>query len=111
MTYLYPVPDVFFQVKGIGGVYEVHPGFNIGTALLTSGATFASAQAIVPVQGRSGQHRDGDDRQAFRDGFQRGRSDAEHRRRSDWMTTAAIAKMTTAGRTNQAMSAATVKLT
>jgi hypothetical protein len=57
--------------------------FLLGAALLTSGATFASAQTIIPVQ--SGwQHRDDDDRQAFRDGFQRGRWDAEHRRRSDW---------------------------
>ena len=56
----------------------------LGAALLTSGATFASAQAIVPVQWGWGQHRDDDDRQAFRDGFQRGRWDAEHRRRSDW---------------------------
>ncbi len=55
----------------------------LGSALLTSGATFASAQAIVPVQW-GWQHRDDDDRQAFRDGFQRGRWDAEHRRRSDW---------------------------
>src|ERR1700761_3577512 len=55
----------------------------LGAALLTSGATFASAQAIVPVQW-GWQHRDDDDRQAFRDGFERGRWDAEHRRRSDW---------------------------
>ena len=55
----------------------------LGAALLTSGATFAAAQAIVPVQW-GWQHRDDDDRQAFRDGLQSGRWDAEHRRRSDW---------------------------
>lgn len=55
----------------------------LGAALLTSGATFATAQAIVPVQW-GWQHRDDDDRQAFRDGMQSGRWDAEHRRRSDW---------------------------
>lgn len=55
----------------------------MGAALLTSGATFAAAQAVVPVQWGWG-HRDADDRQAFRDGYREGQIDARQGRRSDW---------------------------
>jgi hypothetical protein len=55
----------------------------LGAALMTSGATFAAAQAIVPVQWGWG-HRDSDDRQAFRDGYRRGQFDAREGRRADW---------------------------
>lgn len=54
----------------------------LGAALLTTGATLAAAQAVVPVQW--GWHRDGDDRQAFRDGYRQGQIDAQQGRRSDW---------------------------
>jgi hypothetical protein len=55
----------------------------MGTALLTGGATLASAQAVVvPVQWGWG-HRDNDDRQAFREGFEQGRWDAQHGRRAN----------------------------
>src|SRR5258708_4111146 len=53
----------------------------LGAALIT-GTTFAGAQAVVPVQWGWGQ-RDNDDRQAFREGFQRGQWDARHNRRFD----------------------------
>jgi hypothetical protein len=53
----------------------------VGAALLTGTATFASAQALVPVQW--GYQRDNDDRQAFRDGYQQGQWDARHNRRFD----------------------------
>ncbi|HET9181267.1 MAG TPA: hypothetical protein VFP59_03970 [Candidatus Angelobacter sp.] len=55
----------------------------LSAALLTSGATFAAAQAVVPVQW-GWQHRDGDDRAAFRDGYRQGRLDARQGRRADW---------------------------
>lgn len=55
----------------------------LGAALLTSGATFAAAQAVVPVQW-GWQHRDDDDRQAFRDGYRQGQWDARQGRRADW---------------------------
>src|SRR5262249_5407317 len=51
----------------------------IGAALLTGTATFAAAQAVVPIQW--GYQRDYDDRQAFREGFQQGQWDAQHNRR------------------------------
>ena len=56
----------------------------LSAALLTSGASFAAAQAIVPVQWGWGSHRDSDDRQAFRDGYRQGQWDARQGRRSDW---------------------------
>lgn len=55
----------------------------LGAALLTSGATFAAAQAVVPVQW-GWQYRDDDDRQAFREGYRQGVWDARHGRRADW---------------------------
>ena len=55
----------------------------LSAALLTSGATFAAAQTVVPVQW-GWQHRDGDDRAAFRDGYRQGQLDARQRRRADW---------------------------
>jgi hypothetical protein len=54
----------------------------LGAALITGSATLATAQAVVPVQWGWGQ-RDSDDRQAFREGFQRGQWDARHNRRFD----------------------------
>ena len=57
----------------------------LGAALITSGATFAAAQAVVPVQwGWGWGHQDDDDRQAFRDGYRQGAYDARQGRRSDW---------------------------
>ncbi|HEY7402155.1 MAG TPA: hypothetical protein VIB39_01420 [Candidatus Angelobacter sp.] len=53
----------------------------IGAALLTGTATFAAAQAVVPIQW--GYQRDNDDRQAFREGFKQGQWDARHNRRFD----------------------------
>lgn len=53
----------------------------IGAALLTGTATFAAAQAVVPIQW--GYQRDYDDRQAFRDGYNQGQWDARHNRRFD----------------------------
>jgi hypothetical protein len=55
----------------------------MGAAVLTGGATLAAAQAVVPVQWGWG-HRDNDDRQAFRDGYRQGQSDARQGRRADW---------------------------
>ena len=55
----------------------------LGAALVTSSATFAAAQAVVPVQWSWG-HRDNDDRQAFRDGYRQGILDARQGRRADW---------------------------
>src|ERR1051325_4530358 len=54
----------------------------LGAALVTGSATLAAAQAVVPVQWGWGQ-RDSDDRQAFREGYQQGQSDARHNRRFD----------------------------
>src|SRR5579884_1411576 len=48
-----------------------------GAALVTGITTFASAQAVVPVQYRY------DDRQAFNDGYRQGRWDAIHRHHFD----------------------------
>ncbi len=53
----------------------------IGAALLTGTATFAAAQAVVPVQW--GYQRDYDDQQAFREGYKQGQWDARHNRRFD----------------------------
>lgn len=53
----------------------------IGAALLTGTATFAAAQAVVPIQW--GYQRDYDDRQAFKDGYNHGQWDARHDRRFD----------------------------
>lgn len=58
----------------------------LGTALLTLGGTWAAAQAIVPVQW-GWQHRDDDDRQAFRDGYNQGKWDARRGNRADWNRT------------------------
>jgi hypothetical protein len=54
----------------------------VATALMTGGAALASAQvvAVVPVQWG---YRDNDDRQAFREGVQQGRWDAQHGRRAN----------------------------
>jgi hypothetical protein len=54
----------------------------LGAALITSATTFASAQALVPVQW-GWNHRDDDDRQAFKEGFKKGQWDARHNRRFD----------------------------
>jgi hypothetical protein len=51
----------------------------LGAALITGATTFASAQAVLPVQWGWGQ-RDNDDRQAFREGFRHGQWDAQHNR-------------------------------
>jgi len=56
----------------------------LGAALITGTTTFAAAQAVLPVQwGWGWGHRDDDDRQAFREGYQRGQWDARHNRRFD----------------------------
>ena len=52
----------------------------LGAALITGTTTFAAAQTLVPVQWGWGQ-RDNDDRQAYKDGFNQGQSDARHNRR------------------------------
>ena len=52
----------------------------LGAALITGTTTFAAAQGVVPVQWGWGQ-RDNDDRQAYKDGFNQGQSDARHNRR------------------------------
>jgi hypothetical protein len=52
----------------------------LGAALMAGTTTLAVAQSVVPVQWGWGQ-RDKDDRQAFRDGFNQGQSDAQHNRR------------------------------
>ena len=50
----------------------------LGSAVMCGVSTLAAAQAVVPVQWGWGHH-DDDDRQAFRDGVQQGRWDAQHR--------------------------------
>jgi hypothetical protein len=52
----------------------------LGAALMAGTTTLAMAQSVVPVQWGWG-HRDDDDRQAFRDGFNQGQQDARHNRR------------------------------
>jgi hypothetical protein len=52
----------------------------LGAALITSAATFAAAQAVVPVQWTQGYNNDYD-RQAFNDGYRQGQWDAQHGRR------------------------------
>ncbi len=54
----------------------------LGAALVAGSATFASAQAVVPVQWGYGNH-DDDDRQAFQQGYRQGQWDARHNRRFD----------------------------
>ena len=54
----------------------------LGAALMAGTTTLAVAQSVVPVQWGWG-HRDNDDRQAYRDGFNQGQSDARHNRRFD----------------------------
>ncbi|HZD94053.1 MAG TPA: hypothetical protein VE133_07350, partial [Candidatus Sulfotelmatobacter sp.] len=51
----------------------------LGAAVITGATSFASAQAVVPVQWGWGQ-RDNDDREAFREGFRQGQWDARHNR-------------------------------
>lgn len=58
----------------------------LGAALIGGASTWAAAQAIVPIQ-FGWQHHDDDDRQAFREGYQQGRSDAAHRRSADYRAT------------------------
>ncbi|HEX3093734.1 MAG TPA: hypothetical protein VHW72_13970, partial [Candidatus Angelobacter sp.] len=55
----------------------------LGTALIAGTTTFAAAQAVVPVQWGWGLGRDSDDRQAFKEGYNQGKSDARHNRRFD----------------------------
>jgi hypothetical protein len=55
----------------------------LGAALIVGTATFAAAQAVVPVQWGWGLGRDNDDRQAFKEGYNQGKSDARHNRRFD----------------------------
>jgi len=50
----------------------------LGSAVICGVSGLAAAQAVVPVQWGWGHH-DDDDRQAFRDGYQQGRWDAQHR--------------------------------
>ena len=54
-------------------------GMLLGAALITGAATFAAAQAVVPVQWDQGYNNDYD-RQAFNDGYRQGQWDAEHGR-------------------------------
>jgi opacity protein-like surface antigen len=54
----------------------------LGAALVAGSATFAAAQAVVPVQWGWGYH-DDDDRQAFKEGYKQGKWDARHDRRFD----------------------------
>jgi hypothetical protein len=54
----------------------------LGAALFVGTTTLASAQIVVPVQWGWGQ-RDNDDRQAFKEGYNQGKSDARHNRRFD----------------------------
>ena len=54
----------------------------LGAALITGATGLASAQVLVPVQW-GWNHRDDDDRQAFKEGFKRGEWDARHNRRFD----------------------------
>src|SRR6478609_7172493 len=53
----------------------------LGAALIVGTTTFAAAQAVVPVQWGWGLGRDNDDRQAFKEGYNQGKSDARHNRR------------------------------
>lgn len=56
----------------------------LGAALITGATSFASAQAVVPVQwGWGWGQRDSDDRQAFKEGYRQGQWDARHGRRFD----------------------------
>lgn len=55
-------------------------GMLLGAALVAGAATFAGAQAVVPVQWGSGYQNDYD-RQAFNDGYRQGQWDAQHGRR------------------------------
>jgi hypothetical protein len=55
----------------------------LGAALIAGTTTFAAAQAVVPVQWGWGLGRDNDDRQAFKEGYNQGKSDARHNRRFD----------------------------
>jgi len=55
----------------------------LSAALIVGTTTFAAAQAVVPVQWGWGLGRDNDDRQAFREGYNQGKSDARHNRRFD----------------------------
>lgn len=52
-------------------------GIVLGVAMLGAGASWAAAQAVVPVQ------YDRDDQQAFREGYRQGQWDARHGRRAD----------------------------
>jgi hypothetical protein len=52
-------------------------------ALMGGASTWAAAQAIVPFR-FAWQHHDRDDRQAFREGYQQGRWDAEHWRPANY---------------------------
>ena len=55
----------------------------LSAALIAGTTTFAAAQAVVPVQWGWGLGRDNDDRQAFKEGYNQGKSDARHNRRFD----------------------------
>jgi hypothetical protein len=55
----------------------------LSAALIVGATTFAAAQAVVPVQWGWGWGRDNDDRQAFKEGYNQGKSDARHNRRFD----------------------------
>jgi hypothetical protein len=52
----------------------------LGVSLLGASATWAAAQGVVAVQ----WYQDGDDREAYREGYRQGRWDAQHGRRADW---------------------------
>ena len=55
----------------------------LSAALVAGTTSFAAAQAVVPVQWGWGLGRNNDDRQAFREGYNQGKSDARHNRRFD----------------------------
>jgi len=55
----------------------------LSAALIVGATTFAAAQAVVPVQWGWGWGHDNDDRQAFKEGYNQGKSDARHNRRFD----------------------------
>src|SRR6267154_5471376 len=63
-----------------GGSMKHMKAMLLSAALMAGTTTLAVAQSVVPVQWGLGW-RDNDDRQAFRDGFNQGQSDARHNRR------------------------------
>lgn len=58
----------------------------LGAALIGSASMWAAAQVVVPRVQFGWQHHD-DDRQAFQEGYQQGRWDAQQRRSADYRAT------------------------